>query len=363
MEETYPTISVITPTLNAGSVLEAELKSIREQDYPQEKVEIIIADGGSTDTTLKIAKKYGAKVYFNPLKTGEAGKAVAVKKAMNELIALIDSDNILPQKDWFKKMVEPFLNTEIVGSEPWEYTYRKEGGFIERYCSLIGMNDPIVMFYGNYDRINTLTGKWTEVSLKQIDRGNWIEVLLEKGKEIPTIGANGTLFRSEFLKKALLPPVILSRAQLDEGSTSNRSTDYLFDIDVLVAEIKKRNKIKFAKIKVGIIHTFCESSISKFYRKQKRRVLDYFYYKSIGVRSVNWESDASKKLSILRFSLYTLLVIPAVIDSIRGLMKKRDIAWFFHPLACGITLYFYSTGVISNKLWGAKELSRKSWKQ
>src|SRR3989338_8867906 len=154
----FPTISVITPTLNAGKVLEAELKSIREQDYPQEKIEIIIADGGSTDSTIDIAKRFDAKIVENHLKTGEAGKAVGVKHAQGDLVALIDSDNILPDPTWLRSMVQPFLDDpNIVASEPWRYTYRKEGGFIERYCALLGMNDPIVLFYGNYDRLSTLT--------------------------------------------------------------------------------------------------------------------------------------------------------------------------------------------------------------
>jgi len=219
----FPHISVITPTLNAAEVLEAELESIREQEYPQEKIEIIIVDGGSVDETLNIARKYNSKIFNNPLKTGEAGKAVGIKKSKGELVALIDSDNILPRKDWFRRMIAPFKNPEIVGAEPWKYTYRKIGGFIERYCALIGMNDPVIMFYGNYDKLNILTGKWTEVPLTEIDRGNWIEVILERGKEIPTIGANGSIFRSSFIKKAGI-------------------SDYLFDIDLLVNEVCKKAK-------------------------------------------------------------------------------------------------------------------------
>ena len=53
------------------------LDSIKNQDYRGE-VEIIIADGGSTDSTLEIARKYTDKIYPNPLITGEAGKAAAV---------------------------------------------------------------------------------------------------------------------------------------------------------------------------------------------------------------------------------------------------------------------------------------------
>lgn len=63
-----PTISILIPTLNAASVLEKCLRSITTQDYLKDKIEIIIADGGSTDKTLEIARKYGAKIYKNPLK-------------------------------------------------------------------------------------------------------------------------------------------------------------------------------------------------------------------------------------------------------------------------------------------------------
>ena len=136
VSKNFPTISVLIPTLNAASVLEGCLKSIANQDYPQERIEIVIADGGSTDKTLVIAKKYKAKIYPNRLKTGEAGKAAAFKKARNELVALIDSDNYLPDKNWLKRMVEPLTDPEIIGSEPWEFTYRKSDGFIDRYCAL-----------------------------------------------------------------------------------------------------------------------------------------------------------------------------------------------------------------------------------
>jgi glycosyltransferase involved in cell wall biosynthesis len=340
-----PTISVITPTLNSSSVLESELASIRSQDYPQDKIEIIIADGGSDDNTVAIAKKFNAIVVENKLKTAEAGKAVGLRVSKGQLVALIDSDNILPTNNWLNEMVLPFFeNSEIVGSEPWEYTYRTEGGYIERYSALIGMNDPIVMFYGNYDRLNILSGKWTEVDLKTIDHGKWLEVDLERNKMLPTIGANGTIFKSEFLKQVEIK-------------------DYLFDIDVLAIAINKHGYVKFAKVKNGIIHTFCESNIKKFSRKQKRRIVDYFYYKSLNLRNVEWE-NSSNYFSVIKFLLYTFLVIPVCIHAFKGYLKKPDLAvWIFHPVACYITAYQYIVGVLRVKFNGPNPLNRSKWKQ
>ena len=114
--EKFPSISVVIPTLNCRLALEKCLKSISIQNYPKDKIEVIIADGGSKDSTINTAKKYKAMVINNPLKTGEAGKAIGVKAAKGDLIALIDSDNILPNNHWLSDMVTPFKDQEIITS-------------------------------------------------------------------------------------------------------------------------------------------------------------------------------------------------------------------------------------------------------
>lgn len=339
----YPTVSILIPTLNAQKFLDLCLSSIANQDYPQEKIEIIIADGGSKDQTLAIAKKSGAKIYENPLKTGESGKAVALKHARGEIVALIDSDNILPGKNWLKNMIEPFSDLEIVGSEPWEFTYRKSDGFIDRYCALLGMNDPLCYFLGNYDRVNTLTGKWTSLPVDQEDKGGWLKVTL-KPEAIPTIGANGTFFR---------------RSNLIEGLTPQKNRDYLFDIDIL-ASLAAQKPVNFAKVKIGIIHLYCGSSIVKFIRKQKRRVRDYLYYQRIGVRSYPWQTQ--NKLDLLKFIISCLTVAPLFYQSVKGYINKPDVAWFFHPLSCWITFWVYSWEFFFGA-FRIQSINRQDWRQ
>jgi len=313
-----PSISILIPTLNSENVLEDCLKSITKQNYPKDKIEIIIADGGSTDRTLDIAKKYGARIYENPLRTGEAGKAVALRYARNEIIAFIDSDNILPQSDWLKKMVEPFKDEEIVGSEPLYYSYDKNNGYITRYCALLGMNDPICLFLDNYDRYSYLTGKWTELEIDQEDKGAFLLIKLDGGN-IPTIGANGFLVRRNLLG-------------------SFEANDYLFDID-LVYELVVNGYKKLAKVKIGIIHIF-SGSISTFIRKQRRRIRDYNYYKRLKLRKYPWGSV--NRLKLIEFIIYTILILPLLLQSVIGYLKKKDIAWFFHIPACWITLVVYT---------------------
>lgn len=332
-------VSFIIPTLNAASVLEPCLRSISIQtvtDY-----EIIIADGGSTDSTIQIAKKYHAKIFPNPLKTSEAGKAVGLKHAQGKYIALIDSDNILPTSKWLEKMLQPFSDPKIIGSEPYKFTYRQNAGFIERYSALAGANDPYAYITGVYDRFSYLSNKFTSLPIPIIDFPKYYQLTLAPNKIIPTIGANGTIFQASFLKKSQIG-------------------DYLFDIDLLSSYLQKTKKpLYFAKVKTSIIHTFCESSVSKFIRKQNRRLVDLYTYRHL--RHYNWVSVNS--LGAIKFILYTLLVFPLIFDTFRGFIKKPDLAWFFHPLACFICLYINSITTIKSKLGLLKKLDRTSWQQ
>ncbi len=173
-----PTISVCMATLNAESVLTECLRCLAEQDYPRDRVELIVGDGGSSDGTVALVESHGGRVFDNPLKTGESGKAVAVSKAQNELVLILDSDNFLPTTDWLRQMAAPFADAKIQLAEPIAYTWRREGGCIERYSALIGMNDPLCHFIGNYDRHNTLTGRWTDVEHHEEDRGDYLFVTL-----------------------------------------------------------------------------------------------------------------------------------------------------------------------------------------
>lgn len=333
-----PSISVIIPTLNAARVLEESLLSIASQNYPKDLVEIIIADGGSTDGTVGIAKKFGAHVVPNPRKTGEAGKAEALKVARNEIIASIDSDNILPTKDWFRRMVEPFTDPSIVASEPIKYTWRKKDAYITRYSALMGMNDPLCMFLGNYDRFNFLTRKWTGLPVETEDKGNYFKLKLSQSV-LPTMGANGFLVRRDVLLRHFVGR-------------------YLFDIDVIY-DLVEDPAVRFAKVKVGIIHLYCRDAAT-FLRKQLRRIRDYQHFSKEGLRKYPWQ--AVSKVGLLKFIVYCLLIFPLCGQALIGYLRFPDPAWAFHPLACEITFLTYAFGKIEGMI-RPREQDREGWSQ
>lgn len=318
-----PLVSFIIPTLNSERLLPLCLKSILSQDYPRSKMELIMIDANSSDKTVQLARDAGVdSILSNPLKTGEAGKAIGVEASKGEVIAFIDSDNLLVSDQWLKKMLLPLEEPDVVSSECLYLAYRREDSFIDRYCALLGMNDPIHLFLGNYDRFSTLTGRWTELPLQGVeDRGDYLVVVLN-GFRVPTMGANGYLIKREALQKVTFQP-------------------YYFDIDV-VSQLASQGPIKVAMVKVAIVHLFSENTTA-FLKKQKRRIEDYLYYQQQGLRHYD---HLSYKWGYMKFIFSCLLFFPLFFQALKGYWKKRDMAWFFHPLACYLTLGVYGLATV-----------------
>ena len=65
---------------------------------------------------------------------------------------------------------------------------------------------------------------------------------------------------------------------------------------------------------------------------------------------------------MIKFVIYTVLIVPVVVQAVAGFLKKADFAWFFHPVACWITLWEYGWGRISS-FFRTAELSRDGWGQ
>ncbi|NJN73113.1 MAG: glycosyltransferase [Limnothrix sp. RL_2_0] len=89
-----PKISIITPSYQQGIYIEDTIVSVISQNYPN--LEYIIIDGGSTDQTLDIIKKYEEHITYW-VSEADQGQAHALNKGLNvatgEIIAYINSDD------------------------------------------------------------------------------------------------------------------------------------------------------------------------------------------------------------------------------------------------------------------------------
>lgn len=61
-EPNLPRISIVTPSFNQGQFLEATIRSVLDQNYPN--LEYIIMDGGSTDNSVELFKKFAGRLTY-----------------------------------------------------------------------------------------------------------------------------------------------------------------------------------------------------------------------------------------------------------------------------------------------------------
>jgi hypothetical protein len=91
----WPKISIVTPNFNYGHLIEATLRSVLMQNYPN--LEYIVIDDGSTDNSLQVIKKYESKLgYFEHHQN--CGQYATINKgfgkATGEIFGWLNSDDI-----------------------------------------------------------------------------------------------------------------------------------------------------------------------------------------------------------------------------------------------------------------------------
>lgn len=326
-------ISVVIPTYNSTKTLESLLKSIRAQEYNQEKIEIILSDGGSKDSLGSLAKKYNAKIYHvtpQRLQNAEYNRAFGAVKAKNDILAFFDHDNILPHTKILGNMIKPLIeNKNIVGVETLFYHYDKSFSLLDRYFALFGVNDPLPFYLQKADRQSYIYPHGYHLSGKSKKMSNYYVVKFIPDK-IPTLGSNGFLIRKDILMKY---------AQV--------SLEHFFHIDVNVDLIKKGYNT----------YAFTKDSITHL--SGHHDFLSYLWRRMLYMRKYHFEDKGKRRYSVFEkkdfknliyFVLISITFIKPTIDAFRGFLVIHDIAWFLHPVMCFGTVVVYGYTFITAQL-------------
>jgi glycosyltransferase involved in cell wall biosynthesis len=319
----FPPISIIIPTYNVAETLGKCLLSIRKQDYPKDKIEVLVVDDASGDNTAQIAAELGAKVLLNGQRNIEIGKSIGLKNAKNDFVLFMDGDNALPGEDWLKRLIKPLLeNKDVTASEAIWFKYRRGDPLANRYCSLFGINDPAAFYLRRRDRFMQTEKNW-HLPGEVIDKGDYFLVSFNL-QELPTLGSQGFLTRKKLLMETNWKP-------------------FFFHMDSNY-ELVSRGYTKYAMVKEEIEH-FHTDSIRTFIKKCKRNIDLFLLYEKR--RKYKWQTPPAR----LIFTVLLMVTwVKPTYDAFRGFLKLPDIAWFLHPLFSFLIPIIYAFAVVKWKL-------------
>lgn len=291
-----PKVSFLIPTLNAAGILETCLKSIQAQDYPADRMEIILADGGSTDGTRELARRYGATVLDNPRRGYDSGKCVALAGATGEFVVFVDADNEITHPDFITRAVAAMQRyPQALGLESYYLPSPKMSSICVYLSQVLHISDPVAWMMSVNPR---LVG-----SAEGVERWTFPD-----GRLAFPMGANGFVFR---------------RADL-----AHLTADDLFEDCTVVLELAKRGRMEWLRIPGRGVHHYVVGGWWDFVRKRRRQTF-HFLAQRRG-QKVSWTQFQPTVPGWLA-CVYCGTVVGPLWHMFRGLLRTGNPAWLWHP--------------------------------
>lgn len=145
-----PKITVVTPSFNQAEFIDATLRSVHDQQYPN--LEHIVMDGGSTDGSVEVIERYADRLahWVSEKDEGQADAIVkGFKHATGDIYAWLNSDDLY-QPDTLRKVAEFFDSNPdcrvVYGNSVW---IDRKGHFLRRKAEH-GFNRFIWMYDHNF---------------------------------------------------------------------------------------------------------------------------------------------------------------------------------------------------------------------
>lgn len=316
MKKNLPKISLVTCTYNGDRIIREFLEHIFMQDYPKNKMEMIIADGGSTDKTLEIIKEFQEKYpkvikLFHNEKRFPDGKGMGVdtfsRKAIGEMILLMDQDNILVQKNWISGMVQILIDNKNILGVQTRMAIPNKGSAIDKYFAAVAIEDPFAIPYSLNAQI-----VFNPQKFKYSKEGKFFVYTADKNN-FYYAGGNGFLMRK--------------KEYLESGG-------YTQDIDNFYRMALSKKKYKIAVPKN--LKLYHKSSVSFKHLIEKRTFyIGHYLMENYQDRDFYWfdmkKNNFSQNFRFIKNVFNNLILIPNIYDALRMYSKRRESFWLVHP--------------------------------
>jgi len=304
-----PVLSIITPTLNAEKYLPHFFNSLLKQTYPRNKIEFVIADGGSTDKTIQIARKFSAVVVKNPHVQAQPGVYVGMKKAKGKYHMVLAGDNIFKNADAIEKIMKVFEDKKIYAAFP-KHGSSHDDSLFTKYINVF--TDPFNHFvYGDASNTRTFHKIYkTRKHTKLFDIYDYTSSPIK-----PVLGlTQGFTVRADFVKKW---------------------KEIYDDFAPIYTLIKEKKELAYVYPVILYHHTI--QDLEHFFRKQRWAAKNALLKNDYGITIRRNILTKNQKIKFYLFPFYAFSIIIPIVRCLYGFFTDREKMWFFHPIICFIS--------------------------
>ncbi len=317
-----PKFSFNIPTYNAAEHLDTCLQSIFSQDYPQNRVEVLIADGGSTDDTLAIAAKYPVKLLYNPRRLVDYASKINASNATGDLLVAFAADNDLVSANWLSHVAQIFQTHQEISALWCDMIASESDPRINKYYELI-KSDPMTAFLNK-------NLQWYLKNSKSISAGRETYHIfrVRKGRSL-VWGANGMVFRTNLYK-----PIMLR-------------DEYIGDNDVFQELIENGHDIVAFSPTLKVYHHHLKSFqhwMKKWERNYRLHTLSH-----LDTRNMNWMGMEHLKARLMLWFPYSLVPVISLAHCTYLSVRDKNVNWLYQPPAAFLQSYFLLKETLGSK--------------
>jgi succinoglycan biosynthesis protein ExoA len=150
---TLPFFSIIVPVRNEERFIGSVLEQLLTQDYPAERLEVLVADGRSTDATREVVLAAGVEypnlhLLDNPRQWSSAGRNIAIRAACGDIVLLIDGHCDLGNPHYLSELA---ARSSRLGHNPDSFIYSSFEGFVKPQSVAIAYRRSVFTRVGFFD--------------------------------------------------------------------------------------------------------------------------------------------------------------------------------------------------------------------